>query len=138
MSYDFIVYLSRHDMPSPQVWQAAISEAEFPVLLDINFNVDSFSGFLPCPVKGQLSGFEYYSSKIPSGSERDAGVPADADFSVLFSIGVRPLEFVSALAASSVLASVSRGVISDPQKGQFIGAKDAITWAKAQLSQRQN
>jgi len=138
MSYDFIVYLNRRDMPSPQAWQAAISEADFPVLMDINFDVDSSSGFRPCPVNGQLSGFEYYSSDISPGDERDVGVPADADFSILFSIGAWPLERVSALAASSVLASVSGGIICDPQEGQFIGAKDAIAWAKAQLSQQQN
>jgi hypothetical protein len=138
MSYDFIVYLNRRKMPSPETWQTTISEADFPVLLDINFDVDSFSGFLPCPVNGQVSGFEYYSSEISSGDERDAGEPADADFSILFSIGARPLELVSALAASSVLASMSGGVICDPQKGQFIDAKDAIAWARVQLSQQQN
>jgi hypothetical protein len=138
MSYDFIVYLNRRNMPSPKTWQRAISEADFPVLLDINFDVDSFSGFLPCPVNGQLSGFEYYSSEISPGDQRDAGEPADTDFSILFSIGTRPLELVSALAASSVLASMSGGVICDPQEGQFIDAKDAIAWAKEQLSQQQN
>lgn len=136
MSYDIIVYLKRCDMPTPIAWQAAIAAAGFPVQLCTNFDVDSFSGFLPCPVDGELSGFEYYRSKISPEDSRDSGQPADADFSIMFSIGSRPLELVSALAASSVLASISGGVVCDPQVGEFVDAKRAVDWAKARLAKQ--
>lgn len=135
MSYDMMVYLKRSNMPSPQDWQKAIISDGFPVRLDSDFDVDSFSGFLPCPVEGKLSGFEYHSSVLTADDERDVGVPADADFSILFCLGPQPLELMSALAAASVLAEVSGGVLCDLQEGEFFSSDVAVAWAKSQLSQ---
>ena len=135
MSYDLNVYLKRSNMPSPESWKSAIVGAGFPVTLDDDFDVDSFTGFLPCPVNGEISGFEYYASAVSPEEVRQLGVADGTDFSVQFCIGSRPLELFSALAASSVLASVSGGLLDDPQSGESIPAYGAVDWAKAQLKQ---
>ncbi|MFT3777901.1 MAG: hypothetical protein QM772_06425 [Ottowia sp.] len=135
MSYDLVVYLKRDKMPSPAAWQSAIVEEGFPVALDADFDIDSFSGFLPCPVNGEISGFEYYASTISPEDAQDLELASGTDFSIQFCIGSRPLELVSALAASSVLAAVSGGSLDDPQAGESIPAHNAVSWAKAQLAQ---
>ena len=135
MSYDLVVYLRRDAMPSPKAWHSAIVEAGFPAALDTDFDIDSFSGFLPCPVNGEISGFEYFASTVSSEDVEDLELAPGTDFSVQFCIGSRPLELVSALAASSVLAAMSGGSLDDPQAGESVPANSAVSWAKAQISQ---
>ncbi|GGY10489.1 hypothetical protein GCM10007160_42120 [Litchfieldella qijiaojingensis] len=135
MSYDLVVYLKRSAMPSPVKWHSAIVEAGFPVMLDTDFDVATFSGFLPCPVNGEISGFEYYASTVSPEEVEELELLLSTDFSVQFCIGSHSLELVSALAASSVLAAMSSGSLNDPQAGESVSADSAISWAKAQLSQ---
>ncbi|MBN6110696.1 hypothetical protein [Xanthomonas bonasiae] len=135
MSYDLVVYLKRGNMPSPSVWHSSIVEAGFPVALDTDFDVDLFSGFLPCPVNGDISGFEYYASAVTPQDVTELELAPGTNFSVQFCIGSRPLELVSALAAASVLAAISGGSLDDPQAGESIAPDRAVSWAKAQLAQ---
>jgi hypothetical protein len=130
MAYDFVVYLARSKMPPPSTWRSSIIEQGFPVELDDDFDVDSFSGFLPCLVHGAISGFEYYASPVTPEDANELGVASDVDFSVQFSIGSRPLELLSALAASSVLAALSYGTLTDPQTGELVHGQQAVAWAK--------
>ena len=134
MSYDLFVYLRRSDMPTPVAWRDAIVSSGFPVALHTDFDLDSFTGFLPCPVNDQISGFEYYVSKVDSYDAKRLQLPAGTDFSVQFSIGARALEVVSALAASSVLAAISGGTLNDPQTGESIPGSAAVDWAKSELT----
>ena len=103
-------------MPSPAAWQAAIGEAGFPVQLDTDFDVESFTGFLPCPVLGQVSDFEYYSSPVSGEDVQVLGLPPGTDFSVQLCIGSHSLELVSALAAAGTLAALSGGTLVDPHR----------------------
>jgi hypothetical protein len=134
MSYDIFVYLIRHDMPNPTDWRDAIVSAGFPVALYTDFDVDSFTGFLPCPVNGKISGFEYYVSNIDPQHAARLQLARGTDFAVQFSIGARPLEVVSALAASSVLAALSSGTLNDPQTGETVLGNAAVDWAKSELA----
>lgn len=135
MSYDLVVYLRRSNMPSPAAWHSSIVAAGFPVALDTDFDVDAFSGFLPCQVNGEISGFEYYASAVSPEDAKGLGLASGTDFSIQFCIGSQPLELASALAASSVLAEVSGGSLEDPQAGESIPADSAVSWARVQLTQ---
>src|SRR5438128_532373 len=134
MSYDLFVYLRRTDMPTPVAWRDAIVDAGFPVALYTDFDIDSFSGFLPCPVNGEISGFEYYVSTVDAKHAAELQLAAGADCAVQFSIGARPLEVVSVLAASSVLANISGGTLNDPQTSESVPGNAAVTWAKTELA----
>ena len=134
MSYDLLVYLKRSDMPTPVEWRDAVVAFGFPVTLHTDFDVDSFTGFLPCPVNDQMSGFEYYASVFDPNDAQSPQLSTGTDFAVQFSIGARPLEVVSALAASSVLAAISRGVLNDPQSGELILGNEAVDWARSELT----
>ncbi|NVD69519.1 hypothetical protein HUX88_02970 [Duganella sp. BJB1802] len=133
MSYDLMVYLQRSSMPAPSLWKKAISDAGFAVALDDDFDVFSFVGFLPCSVDGEPAGFEYYVAPTSSEDFSELALAPEFDFSVQFCIGPQPLELTAALAASSVLASMSGGVLVDPQEGDIIAGRDAIEWANSQV-----
>jgi len=135
MPYDLNVYLSRHDMPAPAEWRTAIIAVGFPVELDTDFNPDTFRGFLPSPVRGEMSGFEYHSRRIGAEEARKLDIEPTYNFEVSFVVGSRPLELMSAVSAASVLASISHGVLVDPQSGEVVTAANAVTWAKAQIAQ---
>ncbi|WP_342316411.1 hypothetical protein [Lysobacter sp. FW306-1B-D06B] len=134
MSYDLVVHLKRCNMPSPRDWQTAIVEAGFPVQLDAEFDVDAFSGFLPCPVAGEVAGFEYYASGLSMEDAMDLELAQGTNFSVQFSCGSQPLELVAAISSASVLAQLSGGRLDDPQLDESISAREAIAWAKARLA----
>jgi hypothetical protein len=121
-------------MPNPASWRDAIVGAGFPVELYTDFDVDSFTGFLPCPVNGEISGFEYYASKVDPKEAAALQLEPGIDFAVQFCIGGRPLELVSALAASSVLAALAAGTLNDPQTGESTSGNVAVDWAKAELT----
>jgi len=133
MSYDLIVYLSRKDMPTPLAWREAIVAAGFPVELYPDFDVETSSGFIPAPVRGQMSGFEYYATPVAAEAAKKLKLDMSINFKVMFAISSRPLELASALSAASVLASISGGVVVDPQEGKFFSASEAIAWAQKQL-----
>lgn len=74
-------------------WAKAIREAGFPADLDADFDVDTFSGFLPCAYDGKPGGFEYFGDQVTHGGRADLKLPADYDFSVTFAThsGMREL-----------------------------------------------
>ena len=59
MSVASSVFLMRSAMPTPKRWAAAIREAGFALKLDEDFDVETFSGFLPCEYEGVAAGLEY-------------------------------------------------------------------------------
>lgn len=115
-------------------WQDAITEANFRVQLDHDFDIDTFTGFLPCRLDGELTGFEYYPSQLSAVDVRQLDLPAATNFCVALRIGGRPSELVSALAASSALASASGGTLVDPQEDERYASQDVIKWARDQIA----
>ena len=135
MSYDLSVYLKRCNMPSPEQWHKAIHDAGFAVDLDADFDVETFGGFLPCPVDGKVSGFELMFRECDRQEIKESGLPPDFDFTVVFSMGNNPLEMISVLIASGVLAQLSEGWLVDPQVGQSIPANEALEQARILLTE---
>jgi hypothetical protein len=133
MSFDLIVYLDRTRMPTPEAWQRAVTDAQFPILIDQDFDADTFTGFLPCKYKGAISGFEYYSAKLT----REEAIRLDvgsADFSVTFVVHSGHNEMQTALGASSALCVAAGGILVDPQSGETISPNMAIAWASEAIA----
>src|SRR6202030_1973183 len=82
MSVDLIVYLRRSAMPSPSAWQQAITATGLPVEIDTDFDPDTFSGFLPCKLRGAASGFEYFPGPMSPAEASELSAPPGSDFSV--------------------------------------------------------
>jgi hypothetical protein len=133
MSVDFTVYMARTAMPSPGAWAQAIVDAGFPAELDVEFDVEEFSGFLPCRFDGADAGFEYLSGPIEfvDGLE----LPSDFDFSVTFTTHSDLRELAASVAAAAVLCSLSAGILVDPQADVVVSATGAVAWGREQLDQ---
>jgi len=133
MSIELTVYLPRTAMPNPKEWAKAIVEAGFPAELDAKFDVDSFSGFLPCRYDGEEAGFEYDSGPIEFVDELE--LPDDYDFSVSFVTHSDMRELASSVVSSAVLCSISGGILVDAQADEAISSDDAISWASEMLTE---
>lgn len=133
MSVDLTVYLAREHMPNPSGWASAIVEAGFPAELDKNFDVDEFTGFLPCRYDGTDSGFEYTSGPIEYLD--DLELPSDFDFSVTFATHSDERELAASVVAAAVLCSMCKGILVDPQADITVESSDAIEWAREQLDE---
>lgn len=133
MSVDINVILKKENMPTPEQWQLAIARLEFDLQLDTDFDVEEFSGYLPSVYKGEETGFEYFFGELEDDwLEEDAmQLVGDRDYLVTFSTHSDMRELIASTIASSVLCSITDGLILNEKDGPpFIGAKEAIEYGK--------
>jgi len=133
MSVDIFVILKRENMPTPEQWQQAIAKFEFDLQLDTDFDVEEFSGYLPSVYKGEETGFEYFFEELEDDwLEEDVMEHAgDRDYLVTFSTRSDMRELIASSIASSVLCSITDGLILNEEDGPpFIDAKAAIEYGK--------
>jgi len=121
-------------MPTPAGWQQAIRDAGFLIELDTDFDPDTFSGFLPCKLRGAVSGFEYFAAPLSEAEAAEAGAPAGSDFCVTLVTHSDLRECACSVAASGALARASGGLLVDPQSGESFAAADALGWASEQFA----
>jgi hypothetical protein len=122
MSVDLFVQLPTERMPTPQQWQDAITFHGFPLKLDTDFEVESFSGYLPCDFEGKPAGFEYfYEHTTTNGLQL---------IQIQFSTHSDITEFFGSAIAAAVLTEMSGGTLEDPQQGSFFKGAEAIAWVR--------
>lgn len=134
MSVDLIVYLRRAGMPKASRWAEAIRNAGFPVDFEYDFDSESAAGFRPCTFRGELSGFEYYSSHLSEEERDQRGAPPECDFCVNLVTHSDLRDFATSLIAASVLAEITGGVLVDPQSGKAYPAGSVLTWAREEIA----
>lgn len=132
MSRDFGVYLNTKNLPIPSAWADAILQQGFPCELDDDINFLTFSGFLPCPVNGEMRGFEYYAYELDEDMLSEFS-SFQINYGVTFIAGNRKFENIAALAASSCLAALTGGYLIDFSSGLMLKSDLAINWAKSQI-----
>ncbi len=132
MSISRTVYVRRENMLTPKVWAEAIRAAGFPMEMDADFDVEHFSGFLPCRYDGQGSGFEYFFStlaemKADNGDDESFAIPdvGDREIGVSFVTHSSMRGLATAVVAAAVLCAQADGVLYDEEAGELIPAKDA-------------
>jgi len=135
MSYDLVVYVARSNMPTPADWSAAILKAGLPASLPTSFDVALHRGFLPCPVSGEIAGFEYFASKDSGEKARRLLPNAGIDFRVLFACSGKPRELISVVSAASVLASIGKGFLEDVQINEVVQSDGVIEWAHEKVAE---
>jgi hypothetical protein len=134
VSIDLTVYLRRSAMPTPSAWQQAIAATGLPVELDTDFDPDTFTGYLPCKLRGVDAGFEYFSDSLSPEDAASLDAPPGVDYSVNLVVHSDPRELASAVVAAAALASASGGLLVDPQSGESYPAAEALSWAATQFA----
>lgn len=133
MSVDIFVILKKEKMPAPKRWAQAIAEAEFDLQIDTDFDVEEFTGFLPCIYKGEETGFEYFFEELEDDFLDEDATPQlkGRDYLVTFSTHSDLTELIASTIASAVLCSMSGGIILNDEDGlPFIKSQDAIAYGK--------
>ncbi len=129
MSISRTVYLRRDDLLDPKSWAEAIRAAGFPMELDADFEVETFSGFLPCRYEGKSAGFEYY---FATRDAEDFGPPeiGDRDVAISFVTHSSMRELVTAVIAAATLCEKTNGILVDEESGDRIPARAALADAR--------
>ena len=122
-------------MPAPAEWASAITDAGFDAQFDPEFDVDSFTGFLPCAYKGEPAGFEYYAEALNADGRAALQLPDHVDFAVTFVTGANMREFITSLIASGVLCRLSNGTFFDPQSGEFTPADSVLEMIRSDVAE---
>lgn len=130
MSVDLQVALDPSRMPDPAAWATAVRSAGFEADLDIDFDPETFSGFLPCQYKGKPAGFEYYRGTLDPKEQTNLGLSASQSCVVTFSTRSNYREFATSMICAAVLASSSDGVLIDADGVTAIPRGSEIDWAR--------
>lgn len=116
MSVDVFVFVREPDLPSREEWQAAIDELGIDLQLDERMEPDSASGYWPVKIRGEASGFEFFSgsAEVLFGSSAPSGA-GDRSLTVdlVTHSDIRELE--CSLLAGAALALVADGVVYDEE-----------------------
>ncbi|MBG3012900.1 hypothetical protein [Proteus faecis] len=127
MSQDFNIYLSSKSLPSPFEWQAEIAKVNKSLIMDTDFDLLTYSGFLPCQLDNKITGFEYYSWFIDDEHKKEINIP-NVDFCILFSVGSHPFELITAVTLAYSLVKLTDGILSNAQKGIHIPPSQIDSW----------
>jgi hypothetical protein len=132
MSLTSTVYLHHSKLPDPKAWAAAIRSAGFALEMDSDFDVKTFSGFLPCTHEGEKAGFEYYYGEIDPAdlSDETRANLGGRDVYVSFVSHSEIRELISAVIAASVLCDLADGVFHDDESGEDFSAQTALERAR--------
>jgi hypothetical protein len=104
------------------------------VVIDQEFDVDSFTGFLPCKFKGSLSGFEYFSARISVEDAVELEV-SESDFSITLVVHSGHNELPTAACVASALCVASGGLLVDPQSGDTFLSSNVVPWVKSVIAE---
>ena len=134
MSICTTVFLRKSRMPEPTRWAAAIAARKFPMTMDTDFDVMTFSGFLPCSYDGRQAGFEYYCAAVDRDEIRDVVERiGDRDLMISFVTHSNFRELMTATIASGVLCIEADGVLWDTEAGDVFAASQAHEWMHNQI-----
>lgn len=122
MSIELHVLLFGAAIPDRRRWQEAIDLIGLPVVLDNELDLPVTTGFRPCIVSGQPSGFEISLDAVPellAQYQQLQGNAANARIAVSFRFGGDLGECACALAAAAGLLKICPGVAYSPDDDVF-------------------
>jgi hypothetical protein len=124
-------------MPDVRRWQAGIDAAGFELRLDSSLVVETDTGYLPVKMKGRDSGFEFDLSPVSDVLEAYPELKtkvAGRDRSANFRWGGHLAEMACALVASAILATLTDGLLFDPQEGTLSDSASAVNRTRSELA----
>jgi len=125
MSLELHAFITAANPPSRAEWQAAIERLGYPLTLDPGLDLPNDSGFSPCRLEGNDSGFELY---VDSAQEMAESYPqikpriGDCRWCISFRWGGNLQECACAFAAAAGLIGCSGAIVYDPQDDTWCDA----------------
>jgi hypothetical protein len=123
-----LAILSDRQPDSIAEWQAAINSEGYPLKLTPDAKINRLSGFLPCHLGGELTGFECFHDDAVEFMHNNA----DIDFGhkwkyclELVWLGTKWYELLSAWMAATAFARATEGVILDGESGKLFSPDEA-------------
>lgn len=129
MSIELHAFIHKPRVPSPEAWQQAIDHLGFDLKLDPKWIPFESSGFLPCSLNGELSGFEIYyePAAVIVGAHPEVAMQIDGrDYCISFRWGSRPGEAVCAYISAAALSQAFDAFIYDPQESRLTASDQLI------------
>ncbi len=136
MSILLHIFLHDSRIPSRDVWQRAIEQLGFPVVLDSAFDVRRDKGFRPATLRGEETGFEFYlepAADVASYYAHIASQVSDRDQCATFRWAGDSDECASAISAAAALAKLADGVYFYPDDNLLLDADGAVETARKDL-----
>jgi hypothetical protein len=136
MPAEIYVFLNRAAMPTPDQWQRTITEAGFALGLDTDFEPFTFTGFLPCELRGRATGFEYFflpKQQIAEEFTYLAPRVTPFDSVVMLVWGGSLEEMACAVMAAGALAAGTPSLLYAPEEDSTVEGANAIGYAREQV-----
>jgi hypothetical protein len=126
-------FLSRSNVPGRKDLQAALDALGFKITLDDTYVPLKSSGYLPCTLDGEDSGFTIKFADIAESGELPEPVRAEIgerDVEISFRWSGDQRELACAMAVGAVLSKSFSAVIYDPDGKNIVATDDLIGKAR--------
>jgi hypothetical protein len=120
--------LSDRQLNSVAEWQAAISAERYFLDLEPDASFEKLNGFLPCHLRGELSGFECYHDDAAALMRSNANSTFGHDWKYALGfrwLGSKQNETLAAWTAGTAYAHATDGVVINDQDGRIRSAAES-------------
>ncbi len=136
MSLEQYAFIARSDVPTRAQWQSAIDALGFDLSNDPSLVPFESSGFLPCLIRDEESGFEIYyesAAELTFGNPQLKEAVGAREASISFRWGGDFLECACVLIASAALAKSCNAVVYYPDDDKIYDVEALLAEARAVL-----
>jgi len=137
MSRSQSAFLAREDVPARRDLQHAVEALGFKVTLDDAYVPMKSSGYLPCTLDGEDSGFTIKFLEIAATAERPEALEAEIgarDVEIAFHWSGDPREVYCAMAVGAALAKSFGAIVYDTGDKVLVSGEDLVAKARKAAS----
>lgn len=120
--------LSDRQLGSIAEWQAAIDAEGYPLDLKKDTSFENLNGFLPCHLRGELTGFECYHDNATALMRNNASLNFGRDWKYALGfrwLGSKENETLAAWMAGTAYARVTDGIVANDQDSRIRAAAES-------------
>ncbi len=139
MSMELHAYIAKSSVPDRETWQNAINRLGFSLELDESLKENEDSGYLPCKLNGEESGFEIYyeppDEYIHEAPELREPI-GTRDWCISFRWGGDMDELACVFMAAAALVTACDAVVHDPNEDEVLTGDFLIAETRDILKQQ--
>lgn len=127
MSLEMHAFVEKDRLPARAAWQAAIEQLRYPLRLDPELDLSTASGFSPCILDGNESGFDLYLDRVAEIAEAYPHIRdriSRCTWAVSFRWGGDLRECACVSAAAAALIQCAGALVYYPEDDLWYGAEE--------------